>query len=92
MNFCSPPPSLPPSPPPSLTHSLPPSLPYLDNCFTNARARRNKPLEKREETTVSFCSPADMKELKKAATTLGVAFGPGGMEGGAILPVPVLPG
>ena len=65
--------------------SLPPSLPHLESCFTNAKANRNKPLEKKEETTVNFCSPADMKELKKAATTLGVALGPGGMEGGAIL-------
>jgi len=65
--------------------SLPPSLSYLESCFTSANARRNRPLEKKEDTTVNFCSPADMNELKNAATTLGVALGPGGMEGGAIL-------
>lgn len=57
----------------------------LEYCFTNARANRNKPLEKKEETTVNFCSPADMKELKNAATTFGLALGPGGMEAGAML-------
>lgn len=51
-----------------------PQRSHLDSCFTRAKATRNNPLEKKDETTVNFCSPADMKELKKAETTLSCPF------------------